>query len=54
MDTIIQDLLKPLEALLLQLFKIVFKALEIKKGYYQSRSTETTRSNIASIVGDCI
>ena len=46
MATLTQDLLKPLEVILLQLLKIAFKALE-QYGYFYSRSTETTRSNIA-------
>ena len=49
MASIIKDLLKPLEAILLQFFKIVFKALETIwllsfKIYW------TTRNNIASII----
>ena len=53
MATIIQDPLRQLETILFQLFTIVFKALKTMCLYYP-RSTETTRSNIASINQDCI
>ena len=51
MASIIHDPLKPLEVILFQLFTIVFKHYK-QYGYYYSRSTETSRSNIASIIQD--